>query len=163
MGGGERERAGIYIRSGPLGARGVLGFGGLSLLKSPFLCFLWDVFMYLVDFVLFNRDNAPPPESGRAPSGPGKIDTFLRLIFGWFFHGLGIVFARFLGGFFTLKFYKSLEGEFVKKLTKPRPWRQNQGSTFLKLKKKKLKIMFFFGLRFWMYFSWIWDGFWGQK
>ena len=47
-----------------------------------------------------------------------------------------MVFERFLGVVFASKCFKSLEGEFVKKLTKPRPWRQNQESTYLKFIKK---------------------------
>ena len=74
-----------------------------------------------------------------------------------------MVFERFGGVFFSSNFVFSLEGEFVKKLTKPRPWRQNQESTFLKFikkfGKKTLKITIFFELRFWMYFSSILGGF----
>ena len=54
----------------------------------------------------------------------------------WFFHGfyagLGVVFQRFFSDFLGSKFRGSLESDFVKKLTKHWPWRQNQGSAFWK-------------------------------
>ena len=58
-----------------------------------------------------------------------KITRF----FHWFYAGLGVVFQRFFNDFLEFKFRGSLESDFVKKLTKHWPWRQNQGSAFWKI------------------------------
>ena len=60
--------------------------------------------------------------------------------FHWFYDGLGRVFQRFFDGFWKSKFHGSLGSDFVKKLTKHWPWRQNQGSAFYNFSKKYKKI-----------------------
>ena len=80
------------------------------------------------------------PKSVKFGSKIEKIDIknimFFPSVFSWF----GVVVWWFFNGFFKSKFRGSLESDFVKKLTKHWPWRQNQGSAFEDFSKKSEKI-----------------------
>ena len=83
--------------------------------------------------------------------------------FHWFYAGLGVVFQRFFNDFLESKFRGSLESDFVKKLTKHWPWRQNQGSAFWKVMIFLIfvsKIITFWQGRFRTDFWLILGGFW---
>ena len=73
--------------------------------------------------------------------------TKIVWFFHWFYDGLGLVFQRFFNGFLKSKFHGSLESDFVKKLTKHWPRRQNQGSAFYNFSKnlKKYENLCVFG------------------
>ncbi len=92
--------------------------------------------MSIMNFMIFSDfgSHFGAPNPSKIEKNREKVMLKIRVVFcidffmvwAWFLRGFWEAFSRQF-------FFLSLDSEFVKKLTKPRPWRQNQGSTFLKV------------------------------